>query len=78
MLKQFPCLACHPTHVCLCSVYGDDFYTTGEPEVLDQVGAMITTRLKAKILPRVGPRASQEGTPKQEVVVERDGLLPAA
>ena len=64
-----PCLAYHPKLDCLCCVNGDNFHTEGEPEVLDQVGAMITTRLKAKILPH---------GPKQEVVVERDPSLPAA
>ena len=32
----------------MCGFHGDDFYTEGEPEVLDQVDAMIPTRFKAK------------------------------
>ena len=37
MLKTVPCLAYHPTLDCLCVCNGDEFYTDGEPEVLDQV-----------------------------------------
>ena len=48
-------LAYHPTLDRFCGFHGDDFCTEGEPEVLDQVDAMTTTRLETKILPRVGP-----------------------
>ena len=37
VLKTVPCLAYHPTLDCLCVFNGDEFYTDGEPEVLDQV-----------------------------------------
>ena len=61
MLKAVPCSAHHTTLACLCGFRGDDFCTEGEAEVPDQVDAMITTRFKGKILPRVGPVVSLGG-----------------
>ena len=60
MLKAVPCSAHHTTLASLCGFR--DFSTEGEAEVPDQVDAMITTRFKAKILPRVGPVVSLAGT----------------
>ena len=62
MLEAVPCSAHHTPLACLCGFRGDDFCTVGEAEVPDQVDAMITTRFKAKILPRVGPVVSLAGT----------------
>ena len=42
--------------------HGDDFYTEGEPEALDEVDTMILGTFKAKVLPRLGPGANTEGT----------------
>ena len=42
--------------------HGDDFYTEDEPGALDEVDEMILASFKAKVLPRLGPGASTEGT----------------
>ena len=42
--------------------HGDDFYKEGEPGALDEVDEMILASFKAKVLPRLGPGASTEGT----------------
>ena len=61
MLTTVSCSAYDPTLDPFCGFHSDDFYTEGEPEVLDQVDAMITTRFKAKFLPAC-PRVSTEST----------------
>ena len=42
--------------------HGDDFFTEGESGTLDEVDEMILASFKAKVLPRLGPGASTEGT----------------
>ena len=60
--QTVPCLAYSSRLDALSGWHGDDFYTDGEPETLDEVDAMILGTLKAKVLPRLGPGASAEGT----------------
>ena len=63
MLKAVSCLAYHPPLDCLCGFHGDDFYTEGEPEALDHVDAMITTRFKAKIFHELAQGVQQIARP---------------
>ena len=61
LLQTVPCLAYSSRLDALSGWHGDDFYTEGEPETLDEVDAMILGIFKAKVLPRLGPGASAEG-----------------
>ena len=62
LLQTVPCLACSSKLDALSGWHGDDFYTEGEPEALDEVDAMILGTFKAKVLPRLGAGANTEGT----------------
>ena len=62
LLETVPCLACCGRHDSLAGWNGDDFYTEGEPGALDEAVEMILASFKAKVLPRLGPGASTEGT----------------
>ena len=62
LLQTVPCLACSSKLDALSGWHGDDFYTEGEPEALDDVDAMILGTFKAKVLPRLGAGANTEGT----------------
>ena len=62
LLQTVPCLAYSSKLDALSGWHGDDFYTEGEPEALDEVDAMILGTFKAKVLPRLGPGANTEGT----------------
>ena len=62
LFQTAPCLAYSSRLDALSGWHGDDFHSEGEPETLDEVDAMILGTLKAKVLPRLGPGASAEGT----------------
>ena len=62
LLQTVPCLTYCGGHDSLAGWHGDDFCTEGEPGALDEVDEMILTSFKAKVLPRLGPGASTEGT----------------
>ena len=62
LLQTVPCLAYCGRLDSLAGWHGDDFYTEGEPGALGEVDEMILASFKAKVLPRLGPRASTEGT----------------
>ena len=62
LLQTVPCLAYSSKLDILSGWHGDDFYTEGEPEALDEVDTMILGTFKAKVLPRLGPGANTEGT----------------
>ena len=62
LLQTVPCLAYSSKLDILSGWHGDDFYTDGEPEALDEVDTFILGTFKAKVLPRLGPGANTEGT----------------
>ena len=62
MLQTVPCLAYSSKLDTLSGWHGDDFYTEGEPEALDEMNEMILRTFKAKVLPRLGPGANMEST----------------
>ena len=63
LLRTVPCLAYCGRLDSLAGWHGDDFfYTEGEPGEIDEVDEMILASFKAKVLPRLGPGASTEGT----------------
>ena len=62
LLQTVPCLAYCGRLDSLAGWHGDDFDTEGEPGALDEVDEMILASFKAKVLPRLGPGASTEGT----------------
>ena len=72
VLKTVPCLAYNSSLDTLCGFHGDDFYTEGEPDKLDQVDKMIEETFKAKKLPRVGPQASPHGLVLRRLLVWND------
>eukprot|EP00971_Amphidinium_carterae_P179149 3553530-Amphidinium_carterae.1 len=43
------------------AVHGDDFIAEGLPEGLDNLDAVISENFDAKVMPRIGPGASQLG-----------------
>ena len=49
MVKTVPCLAYHAKRDTLCGFHGDDFYTEGEPSVLDELTtrSLSTSRLRS-------------------------------
>ena len=62
LLQTVPCLAYSSKLDTLSGWHGDDFYTEGEPETLDEIDEMILRTFKAKVLPRLGPGANVEST----------------
>ena len=62
LLRTVPCLAYCGRLDSLAGWHGDDFCTEGEPGALDEVDEMILASFKAKVLPRLEPGASTEGT----------------
>ena len=62
LLQTVPCLAYCGILDSLAGWHGEEFYTEGEPGALDEVDEMILASFKAKVLPRLGPGASTEGT----------------
>ena len=62
LLQTVPCLAKSGRLDSSAGWQGDDFHTEGEPSALDEVDEMILASFKAKVLPRLGPGASTEGT----------------
>ena len=48
--------------------HGDDLFTEGEPGALDEVDVMILASFKAKVLPRLGPGASTDGTTLRRIL----------
>ena len=62
LLQIVPCLAYCGGLDSLAGWHGDDFHTEGELGALDEIDEMILVSFKAKVLPRLGPGASAEGT----------------
>ena len=62
LLQTVPCLAYSSKLDTLSGWHGDDFYTEGESEALDEIDEMILRTFKAKVLPRLGPGANVEST----------------
>ena len=54
LLQTVPCLAYSSKLDILSGWHGDDFYTAGELEALDEVDTMILGTFKAKVPPRLG------------------------
>ena len=76
LLQTVPCLAYCGRLGSLTGWHGDDFYTEGEPGALDEVDEMILASFKAKVLPRLGPGASTEGTILRRIL-ESDTQFPS-
>ena len=74
LLQTVPCLAYCGRFDSLARWHGDDFYTEGEPGALDEVDEMILASFKAKVLPRLGPGASTEGTILRRVLRSAEGV----